>query len=146
VGCVGQEGLQCPVARASSIQHPSSSHCSSGVHPNFKIEVCVKISGVVIGRNSCAGDTQVVVHGLLAAKSHMKVVKSIKMKPHEVAPMEMSLIRVMHWRLQWLELSYCMLLRKSELHRLQLMHQRAHRSSSCLGFLLMSVGRSRCRE
>jgi hypothetical protein len=44
----------------------------------------------------------------------MKVIKSVKMKPPEVAPLEMSLIHGVHWRLRQLELSSCRLPRNSE--------------------------------
>jgi hypothetical protein len=50
---------------------PSFGRYSYGVRSNSKIEVCVKISGVVVG---C-----------------MKVIKSIKMKPPEVTALEMLL-------------------------------------------------------
>jgi hypothetical protein len=143
---MGEETCGALLPEPPSFSIPTSSRCSSGVHPNSKIMVCVKINGVVVGRNSSAGDSQVVVHGFLDAESHMKVVKFVNMKPPEVAPLEMSLIHVMHWRLWWLELSSCRLMRKSLWHRPQLVSQHAHHSSPYLGFLLMSVGRSRCHE
>jgi hypothetical protein len=77
---------------------------------------------------------------------YIKVVKSIKMKPREVAPLEMLLLRAVHRTLRWVEMSSCRSSRKSEWRRLQLVHQRARRSSSCLGFLLMLDGRARCHE
>jgi hypothetical protein len=113
-----------------------------GVHPNSEIEVCVKISGVVIGHNSfTAGDAQVSIRDLLAVESRMMVVKSVKMKPPEVAPLEMLSIRDVHMRLRRVELSSCRSSRKSEWRHPQLVRQRARRSSSYLGFLLMSNGR-----
>jgi hypothetical protein len=79
--------------------------CSYGVHPNSKIEVCVKISGVVVGHNSLfAGDAHVTVCGFLDAKFHMKVVKSVKMKPPEVALLELLSICAMHRSLRQDEL------------------------------------------
>jgi hypothetical protein len=100
MGCAGPESLRCPIAHASSDQCAPSGHCSYGVHPNSKIEVCVKISGVVIGYNSfVAGDAQVTVCGFLGTESHMKVVKYVKMKPLEVVPLEMLSICDVHRRL-----------------------------------------------
>jgi hypothetical protein len=50
--------------------------CSYEVRSNNKIKVCVKISGVVLG---C-----------------LKVVKSVKMKPPDVAPLKMFLLCAVH--------------------------------------------------
>jgi hypothetical protein len=60
--------------------------------------------------------------------------------------MEMMLLRIVHRTLQHVELSSCRLLRRLEWRRSQLVHQRAHHSSSCLGFLLMSEGYARCHD
>jgi hypothetical protein len=79
---------------------PPSGRCSYGVCSNSKIDVCVKFSGVVVGR--------------------MKVVKYVKMKPHEVAPMEMLLLRVVHRTLRQVVLSPCKPSRKLEWHHPQL--------------------------
>jgi hypothetical protein len=106
VGCAGHESLWCTATRASSIQRPPFGHCSFGVSRYSKIEVCVKISEVVVGRNSSASDAQVIVRGFLAAKSHMNVVKSVKRKPLE------------YWSLRWVELPSCRSSRKPEWHRL----------------------------
>jgi hypothetical protein len=74
-----------------------SGRCSCGAHPNSPIEVCVKSSGLVVGCNSfSACDAQVTVCGFLDAELHMKVVKSLKMKPHEVTLMEFLLICIVH--------------------------------------------------
>jgi hypothetical protein len=99
---------------------------------------------MVVGRNSfSAGDAQVTVRGSLAAESHKKVVKFVKMKSPEVAPLEMLSICAVHRRLRWVELSSCRSSRKLEWHP-QLMCRHAHRSSSYLGLLLMSGGHSKC--
>jgi hypothetical protein len=124
-----------------------SGRCSYGVCPNSKIEVCVKISGVVVGRDSFfIGDVHVSVWGLLDTEFLMKVVNSIKMKPPEVALRELWSIRVLHRRLRWDEMSYCRSPRMLEWRHPHLLCRHAHRSSSCLCFLLMSVGCSRYRE
>jgi hypothetical protein len=114
----------CPVPPL--ISFPPSGRCSYEVRSNSKIEVCVKISGVVIGR--------------------MKVIKSIKLKPLEVAPLKMLLLRVVLRALRPVEQSSCRSSRKLEWHYPKLVCQRVRRSSSSLGFLLMSDGRAQCRE
>jgi hypothetical protein len=124
--------VPCRPCLLNSAPPPPSSRYSFGVHPNSKIKVCVKTSGVV--HNSSAGDAQVVVRGFLAAKSHMKVVKSVKRKPPK------------YWSLRRVELPSCKLSRKPEWHRPQFVRQHAHCSSPCLGLLPMSDGCSRCRE
>jgi hypothetical protein len=74
--------------------------CSYGVHPNSKIEVCVKISGLVVGHNSFStGDAQVTIRAFLDVEFHMKVVKSLKMKPPRVALLDLLSICVVHRRL-----------------------------------------------
>jgi hypothetical protein len=76
----------------------------------------------------------------------MKVAKSVKMKPTEVAPMEIVLLRVVHSTLRRVELSSCKLLRKSEWRHPHRVCQRARRSASYLGFLLISDGCAQCHE
>jgi hypothetical protein len=124
-----------------------SGRCSYGVHPNSQIEVCVKFSGVVVGCNSFSTcDAQVTVRGFLDAEFHMKVVKSVMMKPSEFALLELLSICVVHRRLQRNELSSCRSSRKSEWWHPQLVRQCAHHSSFYLGLLMMSDGRSKCHE
>jgi hypothetical protein len=60
----------------------------------------------------------------------MKVAKSVKMKPPEIASLEMLLLCAVHRTLQRVEISSCRPTRKSEWHRPQLVRQRACRSSS----------------
>jgi hypothetical protein len=74
------------------------------------------------------------------------VIKSIKLKPLEVAPLKMLLLRVVLRALRPVEQSSCRSSRKLEWHYPKLVCQRVRRSSSSLGFLLMSDGRARCRE
>jgi hypothetical protein len=93
---LGENACGTLLPRASPDQRPPFGRCSYGVRSNSKIEVCVKISGVVVGR--------------------MKVVKSIKMKPPKIAPLEMLLLRHVLRTLRRVELSSCKSLRKSELH------------------------------
>jgi hypothetical protein len=64
----------------------SSFGCLSyGVRSNSNIDICVNISGVVVGRDYFSvGDAVVFVRGFLGTKFLMKVVNAIKMKPPEV--------------------------------------------------------------
>jgi hypothetical protein len=121
--------------------------CSYGVCHNSKIEVCDKMNGVVIGRNSfSAGDAADSIRGFLDTEFFMKVVNSIKMKPPDVALWVLWLIRVVRRRPRRVGRSFCRLSRKLECCRPQLLHQHARCSSSCLCSRLVYVGRSRCHE
>jgi hypothetical protein len=126
MGCAGRESLRCPAIRAFSTQCLPLQSCSYRVRPNSNKEVCVKISGVIVGRNSSAGDAHVSVRGFLDTEFLMKVVNSIKMKPSEVALRDLLSIRAVHRRLGRDELSSCKSSRKLEWHC----------PSSCAGMLI----------
>jgi hypothetical protein len=79
-----------------------SGRCFYGVHRNSQFEVHAKFSGVVIGCISFStSNTQVATCSFLNVEYHMKVVKSVKMKPPEVALLELLLICTVHGRLWW---------------------------------------------
>jgi hypothetical protein len=122
-----------------------SDRCSYGVRPNSMIEG-VKISRVVVGGDSSACDVLVSVRVLSDTEFLMKVVNFFKLSSPEVTLRELWSICAVHRRLRRDELSSYRSLRMLEWRRPHLLHQCAHRSSSCLCFLLMSVGRSRCYE
>jgi hypothetical protein len=75
--------------------------CSYGACHNSKIEVCAKISGVVIGRSPfSACDVGDSVRGFLDTEFFMKVVNSIKMKPPKVVLWVLWSIRAVRRRLR----------------------------------------------
>jgi hypothetical protein len=92
--------------------------CSYGACHNSKIEVCAKISGVIIGHSPFStGDAGDSVRGFLDTEFFMKVVNSIKMKPSEVALRVLWSIRAVHRRLRRVGRSSCRLSRKLECRR-----------------------------
>jgi hypothetical protein len=107
-----------------------------------------------------AGDAQVAMRSSLNVEYHMKVVKSIKMKPPHIALVEMLSIRAVHGRLQRIVLPAtkrlkgtapnfkfpCRSPRKLEWCLPQLVRRCARRSSLCLGLMLMVVSRSKFYE
>jgi hypothetical protein len=77
--------------------------------------VCVKFGEVAIWCITLsAGDAQVFVRNFLNVEYHMKVVKSVKMKPLEVALLELLSIHVVHGRPHRDALSSCRSPSKSE--------------------------------
>jgi hypothetical protein len=82
----------------------------------------------------------------LNAEYHIKVVKSVKMKPPEVTLLQLLSIRVVQRSPRWDALSSCRSPRKSEWRCPQLARRHARLASSRLGLLLLSVGRTECHE
>jgi hypothetical protein len=124
-----------------------SVRCSYGAHPNSQLEMCVKLGGVVIGCNPLSvGDAPIFARCFLNAEYHIKVVKSVKMKPPEVTLLQLLSIRVVQRSPRWDALSSCRSPRKSEWRCPQLARRHARLASSRLGLLLLSVGRTECHE
>jgi hypothetical protein len=86
------------------------------------------------------------MHSFLIVEFHMKVVKSVKMKPPEVALLEMLSFHTVHWSSHWDVLSSCQSPRKSEWSHPQLVRRRAPHASLRLGLSPLSIGRSKCCE
>jgi hypothetical protein len=133
---------------------PWDASCSSGVG----LPLLPPQHGL-FGRCS-SGDAQVVARSSLYVVHHMKVVKSVKMKPHEVTLLVLMLFRVVFWRLRQFVLQVtkrfrgsspnskflCMSPRKSEGFLLQLVHRRARRIVLRLRSFLLVVGHIKFHE
>jgi hypothetical protein len=93
-----------------------------------------------------AGDAQASTCSFLIVEFHMKVVKSVKMKPPEVALLELLSFHTVHGSPCRDALSSCRSPRKSEWCHPQLACQRACHASLRLGLSPLYVGRSKGRE
>jgi hypothetical protein len=99
------------------------------------------------GRNPlAAGDAQASTRSFLIVEYHMKVAKSVKMKPPEVALLELLSFCTVLGSPHREVLSSCRLPRKSEWYHPQLARRRVRRASLLLGLSPLSVGRSKCHE